>query len=58
VVGAGGWDLPNWVQGYEQYWQEQVTQATANGANGDAEIAAQHAANAKTFGEHLKGIRG
>lgn len=56
VVGAGGWDLPNWVQGYEQYWQKQATQAAKNGTNGDAEIAAQHAANARVFGEHLKGI--
>lgn len=56
VVGAGSWDLPNWVQGYEKYWQNQVEQATENGANGDAEIAAQYCANAKAFGEHLKGI--
>lgn len=56
VVGAGSWDLPNWVQGYEKYWQKQAEQATENGANGDVEIAAQHCANAKAFGEHLKGI--
>lgn len=56
VVGAGGWDLPNWVQGYEQYWQKQVAQAAENGANSDVDMANQHAANAKLFGEHLKGI--
>jgi hypothetical protein len=56
VIGAGGWDLPNWVQGYEQYWQKQTAHASANGADGDAEIANKHAANAKLFGEHLKGI--
>lgn len=56
VVGAGGWDLPNWVQGYEQYWQKQTTLAEATGATDHAEMANQHAANAKLFGEHLKGI--
>ncbi len=53
VIGAGGWDLPNWVQGYENYWQRQASQAAADDA---ADEAAQHAANAKAFGEHLKGI--
>ena len=24
VVGRGGWDLPNWVQGYEAYWREKA----------------------------------
>src|SRR5262245_55878955 len=22
VLGAGGWDLPNWVQGYERFWDD------------------------------------
>ncbi len=56
VVGSGGWDLPNWVQGYEQYWQNQATQLEENGANGPSEIVTQHVDNAKAFGDHLKGI--
>jgi hypothetical protein len=56
VVGAGGWDLPNWVQGYEQYWQKQAAQETVEGANKIATVAAQHVINAQAFGEHLKGI--
>ena len=52
IVGAGGWELPNWVQGYEQHWREAAE--TLEGA--EAESAAYHAENAKKFGEHLKDI--
>ena len=52
VVGAGGWDLPNWVQDYEKHWRESAE--TLDGT--EAESAAYHAENAKKFGEHLKGI--
>jgi hypothetical protein len=55
VVGAGGWDLPNWVQGYEQYWGKSASDAQGR-SNAAAENAKRHAQNAKTFGEHLKGI--
>ena len=27
VVGKGGWELPNWVQGYEKYWRDKETTA-------------------------------
>ncbi len=52
VVGAGGWELPNWVQGYERHWREaaEVLEVTAAGS------ATFHAENAKKFGEHLKDI--
>ncbi|MCC6458309.1 MAG: DUF262 domain-containing protein [Caldilineaceae bacterium] len=52
VVGAGGWELPNWVQGYEQYWRE----IAAAGDSTKADKARHHSENAKAFGEHLKGI--
>lgn len=54
VVGSGGWDLPNWVQGYEKFWDEKAKAA----ASGDDKAAqyALHAENAKAFGDHLKGI--
>lgn len=52
VIGAGGWDLANWVQNYERHWRE-----AAEDFDGSAsESAARHADNAKKFGEHLKGI--
>ena len=58
VIGATGWKLPNWVQGYEAYWKAKVAEAeTANDAEA-AKLAKNHAANAKDFGEHLQGITG
>lgn len=56
VIGTGGWDLYSWVQGYEEYWKNQGVKAAESGSNGHAELAEQHAVNAKLFGEHLKGI--
>jgi hypothetical protein len=55
VVGAGGWDLPNWVQCYEKFWTEKAESAVVSG-NTAADQFARHAENAKAFGEHLKGI--
>ena len=52
VVGAEGWELPNWVQGYEKHWREAAE--TLEGT--EAESAAFQAENAKKFGEHLKDI--
>lgn len=49
VIGAGGWDLPNWVQGYVKHWHDKAA------TTGDA-AAAHHAEQADGFGEHLKGI--
>jgi len=56
VVGAGGWDLGNWAQGYENYWNEALAAAKGSGNAAAAENAARHAKNAKAFGKHLKGI--
>ncbi len=56
VIGAGGWDLPNWVQGYEQYWKKQTLEAKNNGNNIVMEEATQHSINAKAFGVYLKEI--
>jgi hypothetical protein len=54
VVGAGGWDLGNWVQGYEKHWAVKADQKQNAGEDAKAEIL--HAANAKTFGGHLREI--
>jgi hypothetical protein len=56
IVGAGRWDLPNWVQGYEQFWQHKASEAAAAGNRSLAEIAERHAQNAMAFGDHLKSI--
>jgi hypothetical protein len=55
VVGAGGWDLPNWVQGYEKFWGEKA-KAASDAGDAAADQFARHAENARAFGEHLKGI--
>ena len=56
VVGRGGWDLPNWVQGYEAYWREKASAAQSSGDPDAAETAARYADDARSFGEHLKEI--
>ncbi len=50
VVGASGWELPNWVQGYEEYWKD-IAQASVAP---DGVLAEVHAQNARKFGELLK----
>ena len=56
VVGQGGWALPNWVQGYERFWRERAAAATEAGEEDAAAQASRDADNARSFGEHLKGI--
>jgi hypothetical protein len=56
VVGAGGWELGNWVQGYEQFWKEAAAEVESRGDTPAAESAGRNAENARAFGEHLKGI--
>jgi hypothetical protein len=56
VVGRGGWDLPNWVQGYEAYWREKASAGQPSEDPDATETAARYAEDARSFGEHLKGI--
>lgn len=42
IIGDRDWSLPNWVQGYEQFWREIGNQ--------------EYAENAKAFGNYLKSI--
>jgi len=56
IVGEGGWELGNWVQGYETFWRESAAQAESTGDLAEAEAATRHAENARSFGEHLRGI--
>lgn len=51
VIGQGGWSLPNWVQGYERYWQN-----VADNNPEKKNDALRYVQNAKEFGEHLRGI--
>ena len=54
VVGAGTWDLPNWVQGYEQHWVTKAEKATQSGDANSEKHARTSAANARHFGEYLR----
>jgi hypothetical protein len=56
VVGKSGWELPNWVQDYEQFWRDKAAAALGGGDAVEASAATRHAENAKAFGEHLRGI--
>jgi hypothetical protein len=54
IVGKGGWDLPNWVQGYEQYWTHKAADAERSGNADEKNSARRHAEAAGAFGEYLK----
>ncbi len=56
IIGAGGWELANWSQGYERYWRENADAARKAGRIADAERAERHARDAHDFGQHLRGI--
>lgn len=56
VVGAGRYDLPNWLQGYEAYWRDIASKAADQGDADTATKAERHAENAIQFGEHIGGI--
>ena len=58
IIGATGWELPNWVQGYETFWKTKVTEAETAENEEAANQARNHCTNAKTFGELLQGITG
>jgi hypothetical protein len=58
VIGATGWELPNWVQDYEAYWKTKAAKAETSDDKEAAKMAHNHAKNAKEFGEHLQGITG
>ncbi|HEX8525499.1 GmrSD restriction endonuclease domain-containing protein [Allosphingosinicella sp.] len=53
VIGAGGWDLPNWVQGYIAYWKLRCAEVESESDRKAAEL---HTDNAVRFGEHIKSI--
>ena len=56
VVGADGWEMPNWVQGYEKFWVEAAQDADNQRDPEAADKARMYAQNAKAFGEHLRSI--
>ncbi|MCY3986745.1 MAG: DUF262 domain-containing protein [Candidatus Dadabacteria bacterium] len=51
VMGKSGWELPNWVQGYQRFWENRIQTAQSSSDESEAKIAAD---NARGFGKHLK----
>lgn len=56
VIGRGGWELANWVQGCEGYWNSRRDEAQTAGRCQLQEEAEWNAINVRAFGEHLRGI--
>ncbi|GHF58051.1 GmrSD restriction endonuclease domain-containing protein [Seohaeicola zhoushanensis] len=56
VIGAGGWAMPTWVQGYAKYWQDMTAEAKERGDLEEAEQCALHGQNAEKFGQELKDL--
>ena len=51
VVGEDGWALPNWVQGYERYWESRAAEVESEA---ESAVAREHADNARDFGTHVR----
>lgn len=56
VVGRGGWGLPEWFQGYEQYWANRADEADESGERAAAVEARRHVSHAREFGDHVREI--
>ena len=52
IIGKGGFALPNWLQGYERYWESKAE----NGEGSSTIIAERHSKNARAFSKHLEEI--
>ena len=53
VIGESDYSLPNWMQGYQEYWQSKVEKAKNNGNGIDVEAAQRYADNAKKFSSYI-----
>jgi len=56
ILGAGRYDLPNWLQQYEKYWKARSEEAGEDGDEEASSEAGRYARNAELFGEHIIGI--
>jgi len=54
IVGKGGWELPDWVRGYEDYWKKAAENFESERNIVEAERAKEFEKNAKEFGLYLK----
>jgi len=56
IIGKEGWDLPDWVRGYEKFWSDKAKAAEQADDQEETLVANDHAKNAAAFGNHLKEI--
>lgn len=56
VMGSEGWELFEWIKGYEDFWKKRADEAEANGNGEDAAIAKQMAIDAADFGQEVKDL--
>ena len=56
VLGQSGFELMNWVLGYEKYWLDEEQEAGNAGEEEKAKEAQRRASDARDFGEYLSGI--
>lgn len=56
VLGSGRYDLPNWLQNYEIYWDKIASEAENSGDCKVAIEARRHAKNAELFGKDVTEI--
>jgi hypothetical protein len=56
IIGAGHYDLPNWLQGYEEYWQDAAADADERKDGETASRGRTLAKNAELFGKHVMEI--
>lgn len=48
--------LPNWVQGYRQYWEQRAVEPGSSATSYDSALARHHAENGLEFGKHVQSI--
>lgn len=56
VVGAGGFEVFEWINGYMNFWQGELAAAKERGDDDATSLCEFHAQNAKKFGKFLKDL--
>ena len=56
IVGAGGWELHDWILGYKEFWARKAAEAEQRGDDASAQQARMHAENGEGFGQHVLAI--
>ena len=56
VIGKGGWSLPNWIQGYEKYWETELEKAKENGDTVYEDKCIINLNNSRKFAKEIKDL--